>query len=209
MRKSKAKGSSLAPTPHPMASTPVYASTPTPSVPRVETPVAQAMPSAMHDSRAYPPRHPLPTVPQAFRTTYPSRLRTGATLLMQPILSSTSVAAAVATRSSRRGGVINYADPGSGDEFPDAGALDSDDSDFIASGGTRTALRATTGRLSSRAPVGAGVFSAGGVTHIVQAQRPATPQPLRNELDQSYLGLIPPDRFIVSQPAHPMKHEYL
>ncbi|KIP08631.1 hypothetical protein PHLGIDRAFT_104133 [Phlebiopsis gigantea 11061_1 CR5-6] len=153
-----------------------------------------------------PPRPALSTVPQAYRTTYPSRLRTGATLLMQPVLSQPT-AVAVATRSSRRGGIINYADPGSGDEFPDAGALESDDSDFIASGGTRTAVR-TTGRLSSKAPIGAGVFSAGGVTHLVQA----APQTLgllqRNDHHQSYLGLVPPERIITAKPAQPTQHQY-
>ena len=149
----------------------------------------------------------MPPVPQAYRTTYPSRLRTGATLLMQPVVSQPT-AVAVATRSSRRGGIINYADPGSGDEFPDAGALESDDSDFIASGGTRTTIR-TTGRLSSKAPVGAGVFSAGGVTHIVQA----APQPSgftqRNETLQSYLGLVPPESIIMAKSAQPTQHQYL
>lgn len=144
-------------------------------------------------------------MPQALQTTYPSRLRTGATLLMQPVFSS-STHTAVATRTTRRGGVINYADPGSGDEFPDAGAIDSEDSDFLASGTTRTATR--SGRLSSKAPVGAGVFSAGGPTSIVQAPTPVPLQHLRNDLDQSYLGMVPPDRFITSKPVPLTKQEY-
>lgn len=208
-RKSRpTKGSSLAPTPQPSTST--YHTTPQGSIPRATTPNAMGLPPAlaMHDPRAYPPRPPLSTVPQAYRTTYPSRLRTGATLLMQPILSQPT-AAAVTTRSTRRGGFINYADPGSGDEFPDAGAIDSDESDFVASGGTRTAIR-TTGRLSSKAPIGAGVFSAGGLTHIVQAT-PQTPVPTqRSELDQSYLGMIPPEKFIAAKPVlQPTQHQYL
>ena len=133
---------------------------------------------------------------------------------MQPIL-TTPTAAAVTTRSTRRGGFINYADPGSGDEFPDAGAIDSDDSDFVAGGGgggggggVRTTVR-TTARLSSKAPVGAGVFSAGGVTHIVQAA-PQTPILVqKNTLDQSYLGMIPPERFITAKSAQPTQHSYL
>ena len=209
-RKSRpTKGSSLAPTSQPSTSS--YQPAPPPTIPRVATPNTMGVPPAppvIHDPRVYPPRPPLPTVPQAYRTTYPSRLRTGATLLMQPILSQPT-AAAVATRSSRRGGLVNYADPGSGDEFLDAGAIDSDDSDFIASGGTRTTIR-TTGRLSSKAPVGAGVFSAGGVTHIVQAA-PQTPmQQHRSELDQSYLGMIPPQQFITAKPVlQPTQHQYL
>jgi chromatin structure-remodeling complex subunit SFH1 len=105
---------------------------------------------------------------------------------------------------------VNYTEPGSGDEFPDAGAIDSDDSDFIASGGTRTAVR-TVGRLSSKAPVGAGVFSAGGVTHLVTAPQKVE-QPRRNELDQSYLGMIPPERFITAKPVDPKlstRHPYM
>jgi chromatin structure-remodeling complex subunit SFH1 len=49
--------------------------------------------------------------------------------------------------SARRGGVVSYADPGSGDDIPDAGEVDSDGSDFVASGGTRTAIRAARGTL--------------------------------------------------------------
>lgn len=155
------------------------------------------------------PRSGLQTVPQALRSTYASRLRTGATLLMQPVF-STPTATAVNTRSTRRGGAVNYADPGSGDEFLDAGAIDSDDSDFVASGGTRTAIR-TTGRLSSKAPVGAGVFAAGGATHLVTAP-PRLETPQRNELDQSYLGMVPPERFITAKPVNPTlatQHPYM
>lgn len=122
---------------------------------------------------------------------------------MQPILAPSSVAAA-ATRTSRRGGVVNYADPGSGDEFPDAGAIDSDDSDFVASGGTRQAIRAT--RLPSRVPAGSSVFATnsghGTPGSTTQAQSQKT------ELDQSYLGQVPPSRFITAKPVVPTKHEY-
>ncbi|KAI0087001.1 SNF5-domain-containing protein [Irpex rosettiformis] len=138
-------------------------------------------------------------------TTYPSRLRTGATLLMQPVFASAS-STAVATRTSRRGGVVNYAEPGSGDEFPDAGAIDSDDSDFQgggSGGGTKSATRYA--RLSSRAPAGTGVFSA--------TATPGTPvgapsQLHKSDLDQSYLGLVPPERYITSKPVPPTKLEY-
>lgn len=114
--------------------------------------------------------------------------------------------AAVATRSTRRGGVINYADPGSGDEFPDAGALDSDDSDFIASGGTRTAVR--SGRLSSKAPMGAGVFSTGGGATIMQTGPSLGLPGQKEELDQSYLGMVPPAKFITQKLATPTRHIY-
>ena len=99
------------------------------------------------------PRAPLPTAPQALITSYASRLRTGATLLMQPILASASASGGITSgrTGTRRGGVINYAEPGSDEEperEPDAGEREqnSDDSDFIASGGTRGALRASRSR---------------------------------------------------------------
>ena len=152
----------------------------------------------------------IPTKPQAMLSTYASRLRTGTTLLLQPILSNPTTGLTSATRSTRRGGAaINYADPGSGDEFPDAGALDSDDSDFVASGGTRSAIR--NARLSRNAPAGAGVFHSGTMTPtVVHTPQPA-PQAAQksNELDQSYLGMVPPSRFIVPKPVAPTKHEYL
>lgn len=102
---------------------------------------------------------------------------------------------------------MNYTEPGSGDEFPDAGEIDSDDSDFVASGGTRTAVRAA--RLSNKAPVGASVFRPGASTPTITV-RAATPQQQKpSELDQSYLGMIPPSRFITAKPVAPTKHDYL
>lgn len=93
---------------------------------------------------------------------------------------------------SRRSTAINYAEPPSGDEGLDAGAIDSEDSDFIASGGVRTSIR-RTGRPSGGTPYGRG-----------------TPQPgASGELDQSYLGMIPPARFITPKPILPTSHEYL
>ncbi|TDL22170.1 SNF5-domain-containing protein [Rickenella mellea] len=141
-----------------------------------------------------PPRAPLPVTSQALHTTYASRLRTGTTLLMQPILATASSAVAGGRIGTRRGGIINYAEPGSGDEM-DAGAVDTDDSDFVASGGTRTALRSTrSGRPAF---------------HSFQATGSGTPVPQgRQDLDQSYLGMIPPSRFISAKHADATKHEY-
>lgn len=147
-----------------------------------------------------PPRPPLPTAPQALQSTYASRLRTGATLLMQPILSSAS---ATSTRAAtRRGGVINYADPGSGDDLPDAGALDSDDSDFVASGGTRTSIRQSRSRMTT----GMNIFNS--TTGVSTPTPTHTPRQEKAELDQSYLGMIPPARFIKSKVMVPTAHEY-
>ncbi|KAF9220892.1 SNF5-domain-containing protein [Gyrodon lividus] len=181
---------------------PVYQPPPPPPVP-----VAPAPPPPLPN----PPPHPLPLVLQALHSTYPSRLRTGTSLLMQPILNATS---AVARVSTRRGGMINYAEPGSGDEFPDAGAIDSDDSDFVASGGTRTALRHSRSRMGT----GMSVFHSGsGVsTPQPQPQQPQSQQqqqqrsthPEKAELEQSYLGMIPPSRFIKARPVGATAHEY-
>ncbi|KAG2147483.1 uncharacterized protein EDB93DRAFT_1240666 [Suillus bovinus] len=152
-----------------------------------------------------PPRHPLPVVSQALHSTYPSRLRTGTTLLVQPILTQPSAAAGNTRASTRRGGMINYAEPGSGDEFPDAGAIESDDSDFVGNGGMRTTLR------TRRMGTGMSVFHSGSgmSTPQPQPQRRSTPmQNDKGELDQSYLGMIPPSRFIKAKPVAPTVHEY-
>lgn len=182
----------------PVRSTHAYVPT-TSYTPPVYAPLPLAPAPAVQPN---PPRPPLPSTPQAIQSTYASRLRTGATLLMQPILASTATTNSRTT--TRRGGVINYADPGSGDEFPDAGAIDSDDSDFVASGGTRTAIRQTRG---GRMNTGLSIFnSAPGPSGT--PNRIGTPQMDRNELDQSYLGQIPPERFIKPRLMQPTAHEY-
>lgn len=201
-----AKSSNLAPAP----ATPV---TPTPAaVPHIQPlayqpaptipPITMA-PTLQTDPRNTRSRAPLPTIPQAIQSTYASRLHTGATLLVQPILSGSSGVTAAATTTStstrpRRGGVVSYADPGSGDDIPDAGEVDSDGSDFIASGGTRTAIRAARGAV--RAVNGVSLYNAG--TPVSTAAGASS----RTELDQSYLGLIPPSRFITAKPFVPTKH---
>ncbi|THV03857.1 hypothetical protein K435DRAFT_835648, partial [Dendrothele bispora CBS 962.96] len=156
------------------------------------------------------PKGPLPTTTQALQSTYASRLRTGATLLVQPIIhqqqstTGASYSGLSGTRSSRRGAVINYADPGSGDDLdadpPDEGAkeVDSDDSDFVASGGVRTTIR-QSGRARGNMGTGMGVFNTQG-TGSTQAQ--AQQQKEDDTLDQSYLGQVPPSRFIKSRPIY-------
>lgn len=122
---------------------------------------------------------------------------------MQPILASASAAAGGRT-GTRRGGVINYAEPGSGDELdvPDAGEKerDSEDSDFIASGGTRTAVRATR------------VTRPGGFyQYNFQNSHHASPAPQvgKADLDQSYLGHLPPSRYISARKVEDLTaHEY-
>ena len=203
-----AKSSNLVPTPAAAPATPTSAAIPHIQPLAYQPPPSLAMMAASHpppnDPRSARLRAPLPTTLQALQSTYASRLQTGATLLVQPILSGSSTVAAAATTAStstrpRRGGVVSYADPGSGDDIPDAGEVDSDGSDFVASGGTRTAIRAARGAL--RVPNGATMYLAGGTP-----APPAAAAASRTELDQSYLGLIPPARFIIAKPFASTKH---
>lgn len=117
---------------------------------------------------------------------------------MQPIL-ATSTNANAGRVGTRRGGVINYADPGSEEEL-DAGQIESDDSDFVASGGTRSQLRASRSRVA-----GGGQF----YQHAFAGhQNSPAPQVGKQELDQSYLGMIPPSRFIRAKRVEPTQHDY-
>ncbi|KAJ7274129.1 hypothetical protein C8J57DRAFT_1314732 [Mycena rebaudengoi] len=151
----------------------------------------------------YPPPNPIPASVQGYLSTYPSRLRTGVTLLMQPIFSA---AQASTSRASRRGGAINYADPGSGDDIPDAGALDSDDSDFVSENRLGGRQRTTT---RARMAPGMSVFNATtGVTTMQPAAPPPPARPEKAELDQSYLGMVPPARFITAKGMMPTPHVY-
>ncbi|KAF9492012.1 SWI-SNF chromatin remodeling complex, Snf5 subunit [Pleurotus eryngii] len=167
--------------------------TPTPYQPQQAYLLAQQIP-ALPIPIPQPPtrRSILPTTRQAVYSTYSSRLRTGTTLLMQPILATTS---STATRTAtRRGGVVNYADPGSGDDLPDAGELESDDSDFVASGGTRTSIRQS--RRTGNPQTG------------TSTPVPVAPPKQSTELDRSYLGMVPPERFIKPRIVAATAHEY-
>lgn len=119
---------------------------------------------------------------------------------MQPIIATSYAATAagpstVGTRS-RRGAAVNYADPGSGDDFeepPDAGAaIDSDDSDFVASGGLRASVRQTNPKR------GGTLLNFAGGSSAAQPLRVNTPpvQPGKIEVEQSYLGMIPPSKHL-------------
>lgn len=165
-----------------------------------QTPVAARSSQPTHASTPHVARAPLPTTPQALTTTYPSRLRTGATLLMQPILASTtnSGALGMSRTGTRRGGVVNYAEVGSDDDMaePDAGEKEknSDDSDF--------ATRASVPIRPSRSR------NANGFTQYNFSGSPAPQAAQNKELDQSYLEQEPPTRFIKPKPAHATRHEY-
>ncbi|KAA1469670.1 SNF5-domain-containing protein [Dentipellis sp. KUC8613] len=175
-------------------------------------PARTSTPTAHHAGQLNPPPATLPTVKQAPVATYASRLRTGSTLLMQPLFTHPPAhahahahthtpahlhahAPAPGTGRARRGAVVSYAEPASGDDedddIPDAGEVDSDGSDFVASGGTRTAVRAARG-------------PARGTPARGQAHAPAQGT---GELDQSYLGLVPPERFITKKAVTPTRHE--
>jgi chromatin structure-remodeling complex subunit SFH1 len=154
-----------------------------PSAAAYQQPAATAIPAAPLNVP------PLPTVPQARMTTYSSRMRTGATLLMQPIIApgakesaAASVVAPAAlgpTRTGRARAAVNYAEGASDNEFED----DSDDDDFS---GTRREAQA-----KRKAAALAGIAAAAA-----------------SELDQSYLGKQPPSKFISSRVATPAKHVY-
>ncbi|KAJ7464675.1 SNF5-domain-containing protein [Mycena galericulata] len=147
----------------------------------------------------YPPPNPIPVATQGYHSTYPSRLRTGVTLLMQPIFSGPQAT----TSRARRGGAINYADPGSGDDLPDAGALDSDDSDFVNENRLGNRQKTTRTRMAT----GMSVFNSNtGVTTVQPAPPPPPLKPEKAELDQSYLGMTPPARFITTKMMAPTAH---
>ena len=174
--------------------------TPAPQMPPVYQPPLPVIP-VMPTVPPNPPRPPLPTASQALTSTYASRLKTGATLLVQPILASTS--SLTSRTATRRGGVINYADPGSGDDIPDAGALESDDSEFHASAGTRPSTRQSCTRMGT----GINVFNAS--TGVSSPRPTATPRPEKAEPEQSYLGMVPPARFLKPRLMLPTPHTYL
>ncbi|KAJ3751648.1 SNF5-domain-containing protein [Lentinula raphanica] len=140
-------------------------------------------------------QNPVSASAQAYFTSYASRLRTGATLLVQPTIfpGGTYTSSTRATRASRRSRTtINYAEPDDDDDdendkneaadpdhVPDAGALDDDanDGDFNAGRAGRGA-----GRPSSRNVNADQTLAVDGA-----------------ELDQSYLGKVPPSKFIKSR----------
>jgi hypothetical protein len=145
-------------------------------------------------------------------STYASRIRTGATLLVQPILNAAAppiiddgvppprptahAPSANTGRSTRRGGHKNYVETGSGDELEEEkhGPEGSDDSDFQASGGTRTMIR----------KMGKGTTASSSAPGKVFHQPEPKPQV---EIDKSYLGTIPPPNLIYSRPAHHVRLE--
>lgn len=157
-------------------------------------------------------RSPIPTTPQAHYSTYASRIRTGATLLVQPILNAAALPiidegvppprptahapSANTGRSTRRGGHKNYVETGSGDELEEEkhGPEGSDDSDFQASGGTRTMIR----------KMGKGTTASSSAPGKVPHQPEPKPQV---EIDKSYLGTMPPPNLIYSRPAHHIRLE--
>ena len=190
-RASRANTSVSTPVPLAAAVAPVQTSSQIAPIVAPAIPAAPPVPAPIPN----PPRPPLPTALQALHTTYYSRLRTGTTLLMQPILATTTGGASGGRIGTRRGGIINYAEPGSGDEL-DAGAIDSDDSDFIASGGTRSAIRASRANRAWNSAL----------SYSTQFTPSASSSKL--EVDQSYLGQIPPAKYITSKRADPTKHEY-
>lgn len=159
---------------------------------KAQTPVQQ-MPSPYPALPAPPPppRPPIPTQQQALHTSYASRMRTGASLLVQPII---GIQTGAATFPGAGGGggrsrrVVNYAEAGSGDDFDGGDGDTSDDSE------QEQPVKRRPGRPRK------------------DEQQPAADakptEPAKAELDQSYLGQVPPAKFVTSSFAKPTKHEY-
>ncbi|KAF8323635.1 uncharacterized protein EI90DRAFT_3061361 [Cantharellus anzutake] len=157
--------------------------------------------------------NPVPTHPQAFQSTYISRLRTGSTLLLQPsniTPSSSSVnASSLLTTSGRRRGVINYAE---GDDDDDNFGMESDDDEEFTAigerGGKRRGGSGTGGRSGSVPGSAGGAGGGGGSGSRVGSPGASVNGPVRAELDKSYLGMIPPSRFVSSKWVSKTRHEY-
>ncbi|KAI9443610.1 SNF5-domain-containing protein [Lactarius indigo] len=131
-----AKSSNLVPTPvaTSVAPTPVTVSHTQPLAYQPPSPpptIAAPQTALPIDPRSARPRAPLLTT-QALQSTYASRLQAGACSSRGPF----------SPARQPRGGIVSYGDPGSGDDIPDAREVDSGGSDFVTSGGTRTAIRA-------------------------------------------------------------------
>lgn len=124
---------------------------------------------------------------------------------MQPVVSSTAFAnptlSASVVGSSTRGAsgratraVVNYADPGSGDDLDMKGDDEEDDSGDEDFTGSRIARRDKPMMNAARAAAG----NAGGAGGSSEAENQ----------QQSYLGRQPPNKLITSRVAQPAKHQY-
>jgi chromatin structure-remodeling complex subunit SFH1 len=96
--------------------------------------------------------------------------------------------------------MINYADPPSGDEI-DVDP-DTDDSEFNNSKalGRISSFRAKGGS-GYATPQGAGTPALGGPASGAQGTG-------KHDLDQSYLGMIPPSKFLLPKLATPTRHDF-
>lgn len=163
---------------------------------------AKSVPTANTHAAAHAPGNPVPAPPQAQMSSYVSRMRTGSTLLMQPISTSSHAAAAASLALNamgaqrRRGGVINYAEGLSDDDFGDS----EDDEEFTKDKNGASGSKRSTPRLGS---------GPGSSSFRVGSPASGTPQrEVRQELDKSYLGLIPPSRYFSSKPVSKSRHDY-
>ncbi|KAH7050363.1 hypothetical protein BKA62DRAFT_739217 [Auriculariales sp. MPI-PUGE-AT-0066] len=185
--RSRGRPKSGQPQPSPMA--PLQA-VPVPMPHMMGPPVAGYPPSMLGPPPIQPPPHPLPTTQQAKHTSYASRMRTGASMLVQPIINpfarpvEAPQPTGLTTGRSRKS--VNYTEAASDDDFDsEAGDTDSADSD--------EAPRRKRGRRPKKEA----------------ADLAGPPAEVKvEEVDQSYLGQIPPARFIQSVPATQTKHNY-
>lgn len=157
---------------------------------------ASNMTNHPHASSSTSSGNPVPVLPQALTSTYGSRIRTGSTLLMQPISTLTHSSAAPTTSllsmgpaPRRRGGVVNYAEGASDDEF----GVDSEEDEEFS--GKNSSKRSTPRLGTASFRVGS---PSSGMPH----------RETKQELDKSYLGLIPPSRFFSSKPFSRTRHDY-
>lgn len=119
---------------------------------------------------------------------------------MQPMATTNqTVTAANANNAlrapARRGGVVNYAEGASDDEF---GVDSEDDEDFA-----NTGVRGASSKRSTPRAGGGSSFRVGSPAGL-----PSSKDAVKQELDRSYLGLIPPTRYITSKNVGKTRHEY-
>jgi chromatin structure-remodeling complex subunit SFH1 len=158
-----------------------------------------------------------PTGLQALSTTYPSRLRTGTTLLVQPPpqhLSHTSHGGGH-HREVRRATAINYAEPSDDDldlddDDDDGGKEKEDDPEWM--GDPDGDGRPTGFRRDRRAGANRGERWNVGGGQIMQMGNSPTPQPRETAptmmVDKSYLGMEPPSKYIFAKQPLKSAHEY-
>lgn len=149
-------------------------------------------------------------------TTYPSRLRTGVSTLMQPIIPFTAAAPTAGMgagkRTGGRGGAVNYAEVDGKDEEESEEESDDSSSDGDATdvkgeaGGENNYGRKTGGAVGRLGRVGR--RDSGTPDVNVEGGGPGANKRQKKSTERSYLGDIPPGDKVVIKPMTRTKHEY-